>query len=110
MGCFYNMSLIYMGYQKYKFYIKQVPKSIQVLEKKNLSRPGKQAAGAWMRRSSCRGRSTLVAPFYSDGMGPPVSNASGKHRKNDGKSPFLMGKFQGKSTISTGPFSIAMLV
>jgi hypothetical protein len=43
-------------------------------------------------------------------MGPPVSNASGKHRKNDGKSPFLMGKFQGKSTISTGPFSIAMLV
>ena len=31
---------------------------------------------------------------------------SGKHTKNDGKSQFLMGK----STISTGPFSIAMLV
>jgi len=31
---------------------------------------------------------------------------SAKHTKNYGKSPFLMGK----STISTGPFSIAMLV
>jgi len=31
--------------------------------------------------------------------------ASGKHTKNDGKSPFFMGK----STIN-GPFSIAMLV
>ena len=30
----------------------------------------------------------------------------GKHTKNDGKSPFLMGK----STISTGSFSIAMLI
>jgi hypothetical protein len=31
----------------------------------------------------------------------------GKHPKNDGKSPFSMGKLT-KLSISTGPFSIAM--
>ena len=33
---------------------------------------------------------------------------SGKHTKNDGKSPYITMLLMGKSTISTGSFSIAM--
>ena len=35
---------------------------------KRPSRPGKEAAGAWMPRSSCRGHSTLALPVISGSL------------------------------------------
>jgi hypothetical protein len=55
--------------------------------------------GAIVRKDEDDGR---WAPWGFHQWGIP----SGKRTKNHGKSPFLMGK----SKISTGPFSIAMLV
>ena len=66
--------------------------------------PAADRRGRWKRTRLHRGGDPASEVFHY--QRDEEFLPSGKHTKNYGKSPFLMGQ----STISTGPFSIAMLV
>ena len=80
------------------------PVSIPNHQLKGWSRRSKEGAeGAEVHLEICGGQPAGMAMMVIDNSGRVVP--SGKHLHSYGKSPCLMGK----STISTGPFSIAML-